>query len=385
MEDTSEFASLTREIIADADALSNIDKFPFTLEYAFSTLKLTGKSIVDISILSEYPYLTDIDLSENKIEDLSSLSSLCGLRKLKLSCNKLKDTLNYERVKCTSKLVPVSPEEGKSTAWLNGEKDIGSLLEEVHLDHNQIMTISPSLSRHSFITHLNLSHNKIEKIENLNALKYLKSLDLSFNNISRVEGLDANVNLSILNLENNKIQSVENFPSTLTKLSSLILNENQISSFKGLEVCVSLKTLQIKNNRIGAINEVNHLKELKMLHSLSLYWNNEKTNMFYPEKDSESKKNSNDILNKEHYRLRVIHRLPQLQTLDDWFITPEEIRDAHNLQCTGGELQYRKENFENSFPVTRETLAPEEPTLAKFRTEYADWVTPYNDSQDPKE
>jgi len=385
MEDIYKVPILTKDLIAEANALTNIEKFPFTLEYAYSTLKFTGKSIENISILSEYPYLTNIDLSENKIKDLSILSSLCGLRKLKLSFNKLEDTLNYERAKCTSKSIPVNVENGKSTAWINGEKDVGSFLEEVDLDHNQITIMTPSLCTHTFITHLNLSHNNIEKIRNLDALKYLKTLDLSFNKISVVEGLDLNKNLTLVNLENNKINSLENFPATLVKLSTLILNANEISSCKGLEKCPALKSLQLKSNHIRTVNEVNYLKQLGLLHNLSFYWKNEKVHMFYPDNDTDGQKNSNDILKKENYRLRIIHRLPQLQTLDDWLITAEEIRDAQNLQCTGGELQYRKENLNRNFPINHEALVPEEPSLAKFRAEYTEWVVPYIDSHDAKE
>jgi len=381
MEDPSVVVPLTKDIISETNALSHIDKCPFTLQYAFSTLKLIGKSIKDISIISEYPHLSDVDLSNNKINEVASLSSLCGLRKLKLSQNMLSDTLNYQLDKCTSELIPIDPEDGKTTAWVNGFNNVGSLLEDVQLDCNQITTITPSLSTHTFITQLNLSHNKIDKIENLEGLKHLKILDLSFNNIKIVEGLDANVKLSILNLESNQIKSLETFPSTLIELASLILNGNQISSLKGMEVCSSLKSLEVKSNLIWDINEVNYIKGLLLLHNLSLYCRNEKSTMFYNDVDSDLKTNSNEILGKQHYRLRVIHRLPQLQMLDNWLITAEETRHAYNLYCTGGELRYRKENFDLSFPRENEAEV-EEQTVSKLRVDYKDCVTPYNDAKE---
>ena len=87
------------------------------------------------------------------------------------------------------------------------------------------------------------------------------------------------------------------------------------------------------------------------------------------------------MLRKEHYRLRVIHPIPQLQTLDKWLITAEETRHAHNLHSTGGELRYRKENFDLSFPRENEAEV-EEQTVSKLRVDYEDWVTPYNDAKE---
>ena len=56
---------------------------------------------------------------------------------------------------------------------------------------------------------LNLSINKISKIENLDKLTQLKYLDLGFNNISKIEGLDKLINLQKLRLSQNQISRIE--------------------------------------------------------------------------------------------------------------------------------------------------------------------------------
>lgn len=53
---------------------------------------------------------------------------------------------------------------------------------------------------------LDLSFNKITKIEGLDCLKDLKELNLSYNRIETIENLNKLPNLRVLNLDHNKIK-----------------------------------------------------------------------------------------------------------------------------------------------------------------------------------
>ena len=137
---------------------------------------------------------------------------------------------------------------------------------------------------------LDLSNNKIEKIENLGKLTNLKELYLNNNRIEKIENLDnlltleklyLNENLIMgigklhnlhslqeLNLNNNKIEKIENllfFNSGLNQLSSLKISYNQIKKIKNLDFLENLKELTLTNNEITKIENLTHLGQLTHL------------------------------------------------------------------------------------------------------------------------
>lgn len=97
---------------------------------------------------------------------------------------------------------------------------------------------------------LNLSHNDIATIENLERLTALTRLDLSHNRIALVSGL-----------------------STLHRLTHLSLASNRIRLITGMEQLHSLETLLLADNLIEAPAHVRTLAWLPVLHSLTLAGN----------------------------------------------------------------------------------------------------------------
>lgn len=75
---------------------------------------------------------------------------------------------------------------------------------------------------------LDLSQNRIARIEGLDALAHLELLDLSGNQIARMEGLSGLMALYRLILRDNHIQRVEGLRG-LDRLTGLVLDENPIS------------------------------------------------------------------------------------------------------------------------------------------------------------
>jgi len=79
-------------------------------------------------------------------------------------------------------------------------------LQYLNYSFNRIKVMDNSLYHLSAVTTLDLSHNEINKIQNLDNCVNIKYLNLSHNNIQFVEGLYTLPQLEILNLSHNKIQ-----------------------------------------------------------------------------------------------------------------------------------------------------------------------------------
>jgi len=74
------------------------------------------------------------------------------------------------------------------------------------------------------VTKLNLSNNKISKIEGMEKLPNLRKLDLSNNRIPDITGLETLIDLVELNLEYNKIRKIDNL-EVLSSLKNLYIFE----------------------------------------------------------------------------------------------------------------------------------------------------------------
>ncbi len=57
---------------------------------------------------------------------------------------------------------------------------------------------------------VDLSDNKIQKIDNLGTNPYLRQLYIDKNEITTIENLEKNVHLRVLSLNNNKIKKIQN-------------------------------------------------------------------------------------------------------------------------------------------------------------------------------
>lgn len=93
------------------------------------------------------------------------------------------------------------------------------------------------------IKELDFYDNQIEKIENVNQFgATLENLDLSFNRLGKIENLDELVNLKKLYLVHNQIFKIENLDK-LTELELLELGDNKIRVIENLEKLEKLTQL----------------------------------------------------------------------------------------------------------------------------------------------
>ena len=145
---------------------------------------------------------------------------------------------------------------------------IGSYLSNLNLSFNEITRIE-NLGNCTNLSVLNLEKNKISKIDFLNKLKNLNNLNLSGNLIGKIENVDKLSNLEILDISFNDIAILENL-SELKNLTSLDMSHNKIARIEGLDKLINLKNLDFSENEL---QKIENLEKLNSLSSLQLLRN----------------------------------------------------------------------------------------------------------------
>lgn len=127
-------------------------------------------------------------------------------------------------------------------------------------------------------------------------------MDLSNNKLTVIEGLD-HLPIRELKLTNNALttlKGLENMPC----LTALDVANNHIQTLAALQTMQHLTFVDVGGNNLQLIRQVEFLIEIPWLHVLIM--------------------DRNPCVMKEHYRLRVIFRLPNVQRLDVVQVTAEE-------------------------------------------------------------
>jgi len=132
------------------------------------------------------------------------------------------------------------------------------------LSRNKISRIE-HLQSYLNLKSLNLSHNNISRIENLGCLEHLEELWLCSNNIERIEGLDKLPNLRRLYLGDNHVVRIENLES-LKNLEILCLDRNQLTRIENLGALHELRALNLWNNRITSRAGLETCPWVKVVH-----------------------------------------------------------------------------------------------------------------------
>eukprot|EP01116_Phalansterium_solitarium_P007183 TRINITY_DN19701_c0_g1_i1.p1 TRINITY_DN19701_c0_g1~~TRINITY_DN19701_c0_g1_i1.p1 ORF type:complete len:258 (+),score=54.76 TRINITY_DN19701_c0_g1_i1:81-854(+) len=140
-----------------------------------------------------------------------------------------------------------------------------------------------------------------------------RELNLRGNKIALIENLGATQDaFDVIDLSDNEITKLDNFP-LLPRLSTLFVNSNRVSVIgTDLGSCLpQLDTLVLSNNRLANLTDIDPLSALPSLRRLSLL--------------------DNLITKKQHYRLYVIHKIPQLKLLDFRKVKPKERQASQKL------------------------------------------------------
>ncbi|NWR58328.1 RU2A protein, partial [Bucorvus abyssinicus] len=115
-----------------------------------------------------------------------------------------------------------------------------------------------------------------------------------------------------IDFSDNEIRKLDGFP-LLRRLKTLLMNNNRICRIgENLEQALpSLTELVLTNNNIAELGELDPLSTIKTLTYLSIL--------------------RNPVTNKKHYRLYVIHKVPQVRVLDFQKVKLKERQEAEKM------------------------------------------------------
>ncbi|KAM4677699.1 U2 small nuclear ribonucleoprotein A' [Discoglossus pictus] len=140
-----------------------------------------------------------------------------------------------------------------------------------------------------------------------------RELDLRGYKIPVIENLGATLDqFDTIDFSDNEIRKMDGFP-LLKRLKTLLLNNNRVCRIgEGLQhVIPNLTELILTNNSIMELGDLDNLASLKYLTYLCVL--------------------RNPVINKRHYRLYVIFRLPQVRVLDFQKVKMSEREEAASM------------------------------------------------------
>ncbi|TPX46569.1 hypothetical protein SeMB42_g03636 [Synchytrium endobioticum] len=272
---------LTSELLSERVGRS----IPFR---SLGELDLSNCRLKDVECFSKAPgtdfkSLRKLNLEGNLLINADSLRGLPSLRLLNLSQNRIEKLFSTDP--------PMSDEFSLCPVYQVHEGQWGSdawpVLEELNLAGNLINAVSElGLRRSGGLRILNLSGNRITKIDGLEKLPNLVELNLEFNQI-RTVNMDAFCgvpSLRYLSVKENRLRCLQNFDN-LTSLKVLNLGCNRIQD------TLDFDKLHIPN-----------LREIIL--------------------------QGNPVLRRPSHRLALISRLPSIEIIDKREVAEEERRRA---------------------------------------------------------
>uniref|UniRef100_A0A674K8Z8 Nischarin n=1 Tax=Terrapene triunguis TaxID=2587831 RepID=A0A674K8Z8_9SAUR len=121
------------------------------------------------------------------------------------------------------------------------------------------------------LTTLDMSHNRISQIDDsVKLIPKIEFLELSHNDVSLVENLQHLYNLIHLDLSYNKLASLEGVHTKLGNIKTLILAGNLLERLCGLNKLYSLVNLDLSSNKIDQIDEIRNIGSLPCLEKVVL-------------------------------------------------------------------------------------------------------------------
>nr|XP_009294455.1 nischarin isoform X2 [Danio rerio] len=247
---------LAKPTCANGDAkadLGHILDFTCRLKY----LKIPGKkSTVGTSNIEEQSLLFDLsifkallqieisDCDAGQIRGLPSLKPTLATLSIHLSAKSMKEILVPE----ASEFAQWEPEGVDTDCPVTAIIPTWKMLTTLDMSRNYIRCIDESVKLIPEVEFLDLSHNELSLVENLEHLYNLVHLDLSFNKLTVLEGVH----------------------TKLGNIKTLNLSENQLETLSGLSKLYSLVNLDLSSNKLTQLDEIKHIGLLPCLEKLNL-------------------------------------------------------------------------------------------------------------------
>ncbi|XP_062977213.1 nischarin isoform X1 [Elgaria multicarinata webbii] len=121
------------------------------------------------------------------------------------------------------------------------------------------------------LTTLDMSHNSIARIDDsVKLMPKIEFLDLSHNDVPLVENLQHLYNLIHLDLSYNKLATLEGIHAKIGNIKTLNLAGNHLEKLCGLNKLYSLVNLDLSNNKVDQLDEIRNLGGLPCLEKVIL-------------------------------------------------------------------------------------------------------------------
>eukprot|EP00929_Paragymnodinium_shiwhaense_P061797 TRINITY_DN30882_c0_g2_i1.p1 TRINITY_DN30882_c0_g2~~TRINITY_DN30882_c0_g2_i1.p1 ORF type:complete len:1502 (-),score=435.63 TRINITY_DN30882_c0_g2_i1:512-5017(-) len=249
--------------------------------YSNRSVDFSGQGLRDLGQLINdemFPSLRELNLDSNPIQDVRGLGPLSKLLVLRM---------NKSRLDMEKGIVG----EGENHGGLNS------------MPHIQVLEIGNSgISDVSYFSKLSLST--------------LRILHLQGNELTKLEGLSAMEQLRELVLDRNKIKQFDEHSfEGLRALRELRVEDNGLKSLEHIAPLPRLRALYLSSNRIGELTELEKLRHLRHVVTVSLQ--------------------QNPCARKPHYRLHVINALPSARAVDSKEVTEDERARMEQLLMGG--------------------------------------------------
>lgn len=235
------------------DSLINLDvsendlsdgSFLKELGDSLNKLNIGGTALSDLSVVSSFEKLSELQASRNGIDTLSPLASCTALTTLVMDDNKISDLTPLAYCVHLRKLSV----NGNQLTTLEGLERCLDLID-IEAGSNKITTLS-GLSNATVLKHVYLSDNQITDVSVLaKSANTLQSLYVRNNQISHFDFPFGLPELSYLNIDNNNIVSLASLEDS-TNLTGISARNNQIISVDGLENKEKLDYLDLADNQI---------------------------------------------------------------------------------------------------------------------------------------
>ncbi|KAE8414076.1 hypothetical protein BDV36DRAFT_299385 [Aspergillus pseudocaelatus] len=203
----SDFCPRLEDLDVSNNSIGQLSGVPPTLR----SLRISHNCLTNLTAWGHLVNLQYLDVSGNELESLDGFSSLIHLRELKAEDNNIRN--------------------------IEGIFELDGLLS-LKLRNNSLTTVDFEDSELVRLEELDLSHNQLMSVQNIESLSALSNLDLSFNQLARVAPSAPMPYLSSLRLSSNQLHSLDvtAFPS----LTLLYLDHNYLFTVSGLEHCAGL-------------------------------------------------------------------------------------------------------------------------------------------------
>ncbi len=218
------------------DHLQIISGFP-----KLTTLTLSDCGLTSISALSGATKLTYLDISNNTVRNLEPLRSLTALQTLNLSENAIVDLSALSDLSVLESL-DVSNNDLTSLSAICGL----SKLNYLKAYHNRISDLG-DIDQLSALTYLNLGENEVTDISKIALCLNLIDLDISRNSLTDISALSSLVALQYFNFSDNRIAVLPQW-TVDCKLITIVGSNNLISDLENLSGLRQLNNVDLNYN-----------------------------------------------------------------------------------------------------------------------------------------